>query len=155
VFCKSFLSFFLGSFGHCFVCRSSMYGFLFPFDNFDLINVWEYRMGNQKWTIQRTRKHRVHNTKKNTNMNLYINQWHFFYCSHMALWKFQYIMKHVSIALIGTIFFYSKQVLGLYRLTTQICFITLRFYLKFGLYRILVYTGFGLNRFYCILNCSN
>ena len=105
MFCKSFLPFFLGSFGHCFVCRSSMYGFLFPFDNFDLINVWEYRMGNQKWTIQRTRKHRVHNTKKNTNMNLYINQWHFFYCSHMALWKFQYIMKPVSIALIGTNFF--------------------------------------------------
>ena len=45
------------------------------------------------------------------------------------------------------------QVFGLYRLNYQRSF-TLRHYLKFGLYRISVYSGLGLDRFYCTLKKS-
>jgi hypothetical protein len=44
---------------------------------------------------------------------------------------------------------WNRQVFGLYRLNKQ-RFPTWELYLKFGLYRISVYSGFGLDRFHCI-----
>jgi len=56
--------------------------------------------------------------------------------------------------IIETIFYIcNRQVFCLYRLNKQ-RFPTLKFYFKFGLNRIPVYSRFSLERFYCILFMS-
>jgi hypothetical protein len=49
----------------------------------DTINVREYRMGNQQWTIQRNWQHRVHKTTTNKTKTL-----------HNMCWTPLYVNKH-------------------------------------------------------------